>query len=67
MAGDLGYLISPTAIGSLAEASSYGTAYLVAAAPVAAVLAVALKLPSKTRAAAGAPPPEPLEPATPIA
>lgn len=66
MAGDLGYLISPTAIGSLAEHTSYGAAYLAAAVPVAAVLAVATRLPSRRRAAA-APPSEPLEPATPVA
>jgi MFS family permease len=71
MAGDLGYLISPTAIGSLAESSSYGVAYLVAAAPVAAVLAASLKLPGRSRASmsppSSEPPSEPLEPATPVA
>ena len=66
MAGDLGYLISPTAIGSLAEHSSYSTAYVVAAIPVAAVLAVALRLPSE-RGRRPAPAPAEPEPATPMA
>jgi MFS family permease len=66
MAGDLGYLISPTAIGSLAESASYGTAYLVAAVPVAAVTAVALRLPGRARGST-VQPSEPLEPATPVA
>jgi MFS family permease len=69
MAGDLGYLLSPTAIGSLAEHTTYGTAYLAAAVPVAAVLAVSLRLPSGRRggqAPAAPAEPEP-EPATPIA
>jgi MFS family permease len=37
MAGDLGYLVSPTAIGALAEQSSFGIAYLVAGLPPLAV------------------------------
>lgn len=67
MAGDLGYLISPTAIGSLAETSSYSTAYLVAAAPVAAVLAFSLRLPPARRGTTPPAPRESLEPATPVA
>jgi MFS family permease len=45
MAGDLGYLLSPAAVGALAEATSFATAYLVAAVPAVLVLAVALRLP----------------------
>ena len=67
MAGDLGYLISPTAIGSLAEHTSFSTAYLAAAVPVAAVLAVSLKLPSRKSTRSPRVEPEPLEPATPVA
>jgi MFS family permease len=43
MAGDLGYLISPTAIGSLAERTSFSTAYWIAAAPAAAATVAALR------------------------
>ncbi|MDP9233191.1 MAG: MFS transporter, partial [Actinomycetota bacterium] len=45
MAGDLGYLLSPAAVGALAEATSFATAYLVAAVPAVLVLGVALRLP----------------------
>jgi MFS family permease len=45
MAGDLGYLTSPTAIGFLAEHAGYGPAYLVAAVPAGLVFFVMLRLP----------------------
>jgi len=55
MAGDLGYLISPTAIGALAEQTSFSTAYLVAAVPAAIVWILALRPPAE---AGGARPPD---------
>jgi MFS family permease len=42
MAGDLGYLISPTATGALAQETSFRVAYLAAALPPAAVGLIAL-------------------------
>jgi MFS family permease len=44
MAGDMGYLIAPLAIGSLAQGTSYALAYGVAAIPAALVLIAALRL-----------------------
>ena len=44
MAGDLGAMTSPTAIGFIAETASYGSAYVVAAVPAAAVLVAAVRL-----------------------
>ena len=68
MAGDLGYLLSPAAVGALAGATSFATAYLVAAIPAVLVLAVALRLPNeRQRRRAAAVPAEPTEPATPVA
>jgi MFS family permease len=63
MAGDLGFLLSPTTIGVLAEHTSFALAYAVGAVPAALVTVPALKLP--------APPPRPeaeatLEPAQPV-
>ena len=65
MAGDLGYLLSPAAVGALAEATSFATAYLVAALPAVAVLAVALRLPATRRQerTKGELPAEPVAPA----
>jgi MFS family permease len=66
MAGDLGYLLSPAAVGALAEATSFGTAYLVAAIPAVVVLGFALSLPTDRRPRrSGAE--VPVEPATPVA
>lgn len=48
MAGDLGYLLSPTAIGAVAEGSSYGTAYVVGALPAAFVFFASLRLPRRS-------------------
>ncbi len=45
MAGDLGYLTSPTVIGATADATSYRTAYLVGALPAALVFVASLRLP----------------------
>jgi MFS transporter, DHA1 family, multidrug resistance protein len=47
MAGDLGYLIAPTAIGSLAQATSFSTAYIAASLPAAAVVAATLRAPAR--------------------
>jgi MFS family permease len=47
MAGDLGYLTAPTAIGAIAEGSSYGAAYVVAAVPALAVFFASLRLPTR--------------------
>jgi MFS family permease len=46
MAGDLGYLISPTAIGAVAEETSFTGAYVVAALPAALVFLLALRTPN---------------------
>lgn len=65
MAGDLGYLTAPTALGYVAQ-SSFQLAYLLAAAPAALVLLVALRLPGRrAKGASGAvraAEPEPAEP-----
>lgn len=45
MAGDLGYLTAPVAVAALADATSYGTAYLAAAAVPAVVLAFSTRVP----------------------
>ncbi|MDQ3957920.1 MAG: MFS transporter, partial [Actinomycetota bacterium] len=62
MAGDLGYLTAPTIIGSVAEKSSFGAAYLVGALPAAAVFLAALRLPGGRPAAPSIPPAEPQQP-----
>jgi MFS family permease len=62
MAGDLGYLTSPSAIGAMADATSFRSAYLVAALPAAAVFVAALKLPKGVAKEAEHPPPEPQQP-----
>ncbi|MDQ3953056.1 MAG: MFS transporter, partial [Actinomycetota bacterium] len=59
MAGDLGYLTSPTAIGAVADAASYRTAYLVGALPAAAAFLAALKLPKGKVSGDQHPPAEP--------
>lgn len=59
MAGDLGYLTSPTAIGAMADATSYRSAYLVGALPAAAVFLAALRLPKGKGTERQHPPPEP--------
>jgi predicted MFS family arabinose efflux permease len=50
MAGDLGYLLSPTVVGAAAERAGFGFAYIVGAIPAALVFLASLRLP------AGAPP-----------
>jgi hypothetical protein len=63
MAGDLGYLLSPTTIGYAAQRHGFGPAYVLAALPAAAVAAAALRLPNGTPAARAEPAePEPAEP-----
>ena len=57
MAGDLGYLSAPTAVGYVAE-TSFGLAYLLAAVPAAVTLVVGLKLPAHHPVEAGPAPPE---------
>lgn len=59
MAGDLGYLTSPTAIGAVADATSFRTAYMVGALPAAAVFLAALRLPKGRTGDRQQPPPEP--------
>lgn len=51
MAGDLGYLLSPTAIGAIAEGASYGLAYVVGAIPAFLVFFASLRLPRHPTAA----------------
>ncbi len=46
MAGDLGFMVSPAAIGAVAEGAGYGAAYLVGAVPAALVLWAARRLPA---------------------
>jgi MFS family permease len=59
MAGDLGFLIAPTAVGFVAETSGFGNAYLVGALPAAIVFFFALRLPKRSAAARSEPQPEP--------
>ena len=46
MAGDLGYMLAPSAIGAVAESRGYGAAYVVGALPAAIALVFSLRLPS---------------------
>lgn len=48
MAGDIGYLLGPVAIGAVAESSSFTWAFGLAALPAAVVLAAATRLPAGT-------------------
>jgi len=60
MAGDLGYLISPTAMGAMAETSlGYRGAYLLAAVPAALVFFYALRLPRRGQTPGSEAPVEP--------
>ncbi|HEX2057571.1 MAG TPA: MFS transporter [Actinomycetota bacterium] len=59
MAGDLGYLTSPSAIGAVADTTSYRTAYLVGALPAAAAFVAALRLPKGKVTDRQQPPAEP--------
>ncbi|HWC13701.1 MAG TPA: MFS transporter [Actinomycetota bacterium] len=59
MAGDVGYLIAPLAIGGLAEGTSFRVAYLVAAIPAAGVLVASLRLPGGAPAPSHEPTAEP--------
>ena len=47
MAGDVGYLIAPTAIGTLVQATSFRFAYIVAAVPAAIACIASMKLPTR--------------------
>jgi MFS family permease len=64
MAGDLGYLLAPTAVGWVAEHSSFGVAYILAAVPAVVALAMAVRLPAKITKSAEKPLLEPAEPVT---
>lgn len=59
MAGDLGYLIAPIAVGSLAQSASFSTAYVFAAIPATAVLIASMRLPKGAPSATQEPMPEP--------
>ena len=48
MAGDLGYLMSPTAIGAIAEGASYSAAYVAGAVPAFLVFFASLRLPKRS-------------------
>ena len=63
MAGDLGYLVAPTAVGWLAENQSFSAAYAAGAIPALLALAVSLRLRAPRRAAREQ---ERAEPHTPI-
>jgi len=63
MAGDLGFLTSPTVVGAIAGGPGYGFAYVAAALPAFAVLPFAIKLPKPRRATD---PDMHVEPATPV-
>lgn len=52
MAGDLGYLVAPTALGAIAQGASFELAYVAGAVPAAVAFAVALWLPRRDRSAA---------------
>ena len=52
MAGDLGYMLAPTAIGAVAESRGYGAAYFVGALPAAVALVFSLRLPAHDTPAA---------------
>ena len=67
MAGDLGYMLAPSAIGAVAESWGYGVAYLVGALPAGVALLFSLRLPARAAPAArevAAPPAENIEPVT---
>jgi MFS family permease len=59
MAGDLGYLVSPVAVGSLAATTSFSISYLAAAIPAALVTLAAITLPGGARSDTQEPMPEP--------
>ena len=46
MAGDLGYLIAPVAVGGLAQGTSFSFSYVAAAIPAALVFLASLTLPT---------------------
>jgi len=53
MAGDLGYLTAPTAIGFISERSGFGAGYIAGAVPAAVVFLAALRLPGRAPAPHG--------------
>jgi MFS family permease len=59
MAGDLGYLIAPVAVGGLAQGTSFSLAYLAAAIPAVLVLFAAMGLPKGSVTSTQEPMPEP--------
>lgn len=62
MAGDLGYMIAPVAVGAVAQTAGYPAAYLVAAIPAALVFFAALSLPRPDDVVGSEDAIEPLEP-----
>jgi MFS family permease len=66
MAGDLGYLLSPTFIGFLAEQRGFGFAYLVGGVPAAVVLLWCLRLPNYRAPLRRKPAPEAEAPEEPV-
>ena len=62
MAGDLGYLIAPTAVGFVAESAGFASAYVFGAIPAVLVFFVALRLPRGGWAPRAEPSPEPHAP-----
>jgi MFS family permease len=59
MAGDLGYLIAPVAVGGLAQGTSFSFAYLFAAIPALGVLFASFSLPKGAPSGTQEPMPEP--------
>ncbi|MGH2820234.1 MAG: MFS transporter, partial [Actinomycetota bacterium] len=62
MAGDLGYLVAPSALGLVAGASSFGVAYGVAALPAALAALLSLRLPAHRGPAGRESPADAVEP-----
>ncbi len=62
MAGDLGYLSAPLIIGTIAERTGFGLAYLAGAIPAAICFLAALRLPRQLPTRVKTPIPEPQEP-----
>ncbi|MDQ3941423.1 MAG: MFS transporter [Actinomycetota bacterium] len=62
MAGDLGYLIAPVAVGFVAQEAGFGMAYLIGALPAALVFFASLRLPRQISARREQPTAEPHAP-----
>jgi MFS family permease len=55
MAGDLGYMVAPSAMGAVSAGAGFGVGYLVGAVPATVALLAALKLPRRDATAEAAP------------